>query len=217
MSALELAFRQGATMAEIDIQQTADDDFVLFHDQDLERTSTGCGPLWRHTSQQLRDLDAGSWFEPAFKGEKIPTLAEAVAWCRGKLKLNIELKMHGHERGVVELLASRLAEMELQDHCLVTSFDHGAVFRLSEQMPALPTGLIVGRKDWRDSLARAPVSVLSLEKSLATRDRIGSLRSEGKRVHVWTVNKVAEKNRLQEWGAQVLITNFPGLMTGNQP
>ncbi len=87
-------------MAEIDIQQTADDRFAVFHDDDLDRTTNGTGPLWSKTLAELQTLDAGSWFGPALRRPKpIPSLEEVLAFTRGRLPLNIELKLHGHERG----------------------------------------------------------------------------------------------------------------------
>jgi glycerophosphoryl diester phosphodiesterase len=207
--ALDLAVSLGATMAEIDIQQTADDRLVLFHDDDLDRTSTGTGPLWQKNLDQLKTLDAGSWFSGEFSGETIPTLEEAVALARGRLKLNIELKMHGHERGLENLVSGALRDLACLDWCLVTSFDHGAINRMMDIAPEVKTGYIVGRVGWDDSLLAAGVSVLSLEKSLVTSDRVHGIHSEGKEIHVWTVNEVEEMSRLQSLGVDVIISNHP--------
>ena len=121
LSALHLALDLGATMAEIDIQQTADDGLAVFHDDDLDRTSNGSGPLWRRTLKQLKLLDAGSWFSSEFIGEKIPSLDEVLVAMGGRLKLNIEMKMHGHERDVETLVAHCLQKSNGLEYCLVSS------------------------------------------------------------------------------------------------
>ncbi len=210
IAALELAVRLGAQMAEIDIQQTADDELVLFHDDELGRTSSGSGFLWEHTLAQLKTLDAGRWFSQEFEGERIPTLEEAVEAVRGKLKLNIEMKMHGHERGVEELVAGQLQKLGCLDWCFVSSFDWGAVDRLEELVHGLKAGYIVGRGRWDDGLLDRPVSVLSLEKSLVTRERVQRIHGVGKEVHVWTVDDVKEMERLKGLGVDGVISNFPG-------
>jgi len=212
IAALELAAGLGASMAEIDIQQTVDDQLVLFHDDELERTSSGAGPLWQHTLAQLKQLDAGSWFSSEFTGECIPTLEEAATAMRGRLGLNIELKMHGHERDLAVLVASHLQRLDCLDWCLVSSFDHGVVDELKRLLPQLKNGYIVGRHDWNDDLPASPVSVLSLEKSLVTEERIQKIHGAGKEVHVWTVNEVPDMVRLQKLGVDAIIGNYPDRM-----
>jgi len=91
IAALEKAIAQGAGMAEIDIQQTADDRFAVFHDDLLDRTTNGVGPLWEKTLAELQTLDAGSWFGPGWSGERIPSLEEVLEITRGRLPLNIDL------------------------------------------------------------------------------------------------------------------------------
>lgn len=209
LAALKLALNQGAAMAEIDIQQTADNGLVSFHDDDLDRTSNGSGPLWRRTVQQLKQLDAGSWFSQDFQGEKIPTLDEILTAMRGCLALNIEMKMHGHERDVETLLAQRLQKSDCLEWCLVTSFDHGAIDRLGGLLPGLKVGYIVGRNNWDDTLLDSWVSVLSLDKSLVTVERVLQIHAAGKEVHVWTVNEIEDMLYLRDCGVDVLIGNYP--------
>lgn len=208
IAALKLAVELGATMAEIDIQQTADDKLVLFHDDELQRTSDGCGFLWKQTLDQLKSLDVGKWYSPKFTGEKMPTLDEAVDAVRGQLKLNIEMKMHGHERGLEELVARHLQHLDCLDWCFVSSFDWGAVDRLGALIPELKAGYIVGRGRWDDELLDRRVSVLSLEKSLVTQERVHRIHEAGKEVFVWTVDDLMEIERLKGMGVDGIISNF---------
>ncbi len=207
--ALRKAVRLGADMAEIDIQQTVDDRLVLFHDDDLGRTSDGAGPLWEKTLGQLKGLDVGSWFAPEFHGETVPTLEEALTFARGRLELNIEMKMHGHERDLEHLVANQLRTLDCLDWCQITSFDHAAVDRLLKILPEAKVGYIVGRGHWSDSLLESPVSVLSLERSLVHEERVRRIQATGKEVHVWTVDEVAEMKQLQALGVDALISNHP--------
>ena len=211
LAALELALEQGAAMAEIDIQQTSDNELVLFHDDNLDRTSNGTGPLWKHTLEQLKLLDVGMWFSSKFKGEKILTLEEAVNAMEGRLGLNIELKLHGNERDLEKLVAEKLHQLGCLDWCLVTSFDHETVDRLGRNLPALKAGYIVGKNNWDEKLLKSWVSVLSLEKSLITADLVARVHGVGKEVHAWTVNDRQEMIRLKGWGVDVIISNYPDL------
>jgi glycerophosphoryl diester phosphodiesterase len=212
LAALRLAVKLGATMAEIDLQQTADDELVVFHDDNLSRTSNGTGPLWGKSLQQLRRLDVGSWFSNEFQDETIPTLEKVVQALDGQLELNLELKLHGHERDLEALLANKIEALGCARWCLVTSFDQGVIDRLLDLAPGLKVGYIVEKGGWQGDLLESRVSVLSLEKSLITADRVRRAHAAGKEIHAWTVNKEAEMEKLRTAGVDVLISNHPDLV-----
>ena len=220
IAALEKAIAQGAAMAEIDIQQTADDRFAVFHDDFLDRTTNGVGPLWEKTLAELQTLDAGSWFGPEYAGERIPSLEEVLATTRGRLPLNIELKLHGHERELVELVIRTLHDNNIEDHCLpvslVTCFDHKVAVAVKQADNALTVGAILGRPQYTDGVFNLPVDVLSVEKSLVDKDFMAAARGAGKQVHVWTVNEPEEFRRLIDLGVDAVITNYPDRFPGPQ-
>jgi glycerophosphoryl diester phosphodiesterase len=209
MAALERAIALGADMVEIDVQQTADDRLAVFHDTDLERTSTGTGPLWRRTMAELGQLDAGSWYGPEFAGERIVTLGEVLDFARGRLVVNIEMKMHGHERGVVDLVIGAIHDNNSGDHCLVTSFDHAAAAALKGRSPDLRTGLILGPGPVPAGVFASGADVLSVENSLAIDALFARARRAGQAVHVWTVDDPVRMTELAAAGAEAIITNFP--------
>src|SRR6516225_6317825 len=93
LAALSAAWQAGATVAEIDLRMTADGELVLMHDRTLDRTTTGHGPVSQSSLAELKRLDAGTWFAPAFAGEPIPRFDEVLEWSRGKIGLLVELKI----------------------------------------------------------------------------------------------------------------------------
>ena len=214
IAAVEKAIAQGAAMAEIDIQQTYDDRFAVFHDDLLDRTTNGAGPLWEKTLSELQTLDAGSWFGPEFIGERIPSFEEVLETTRGRLPLNIELKLHGHERQLVELVIRTLHDNNIEDHCLVTCFDHRVAVAVKQADSALTVGAILGRQQYSDGVFNLPVDVLSVEKSLVDSDFMTAAREADKKVHVWTVNDPEEMNRLIGLGVDAVITNYPDRFPG---
>jgi len=213
MAALARAIEMGAEMAEIDVQQTADDRLAVFHDTDLNRTSDGAGPLWRRTMSELQTLDAGSWYGPEFTGERIPTLEEVLDLTRGRLILNIEMKRHGHEfgheRGFIDLVIRALHDNNDGDHCLVTSFDHQVAAAVKERFPGQRTGLIIGPGPMPAEVFTSTADVLSVHQSLANKAFFARARSAGKSVHIWTVDDPARMQELIELGADAVITNHP--------
>ncbi|MDX2320648.1 MAG: glycerophosphodiester phosphodiesterase family protein, partial [Moritella sp.] len=95
LASIKRAADEGLNWVEIDTQLTADGIPVLFHDETVARCTNGSGKLASFTLNELKQLDAGSWFESAFRNEKIPTLEEALQICLEKeLSINLELKIH---------------------------------------------------------------------------------------------------------------------------
>jgi glycerophosphoryl diester phosphodiesterase len=219
ISAVEKAIDMGADMVEIDIQQTADDRFAVFHDILLDRTSSGTGPLWEKTLAELKALDTGSWFGPDWVGERIPSLDEVLEITRGRVSLNIELKLHGHERGVVELAIRALHDNNIEDHCprksLVTCFDHTIAIEIKRANPTLTVGAILGPDEYSTGVFDAEVDVLSMEKSLVDEDFMTLARATGKEVHVWTVDDTDNMRRLIDLGVDAVITNYPDRFPGS--
>lgn len=209
LAAMRLAMSMGAHMAELDVQQTADDRLVLLHDDDLERTTNGAGPLWQKPLAKLKTYEAGAWFAPEFAGEPLPTLEEVIALVRGKMKLNIEVKLHGHERNVAKLVVETIRRENFQNECLVTSFGHELVDEIKALAPELQAGYIFGREEYHEGVFRGPVEVLSVNHYLISPEFMRKARAAGKQVHVWTVNDKPLMQRMSDFKVDAIITNFP--------
>ena len=76
LAAFDLALQMGGRHIELDVHSTSDDHIVVIHDENVERTTNGTGPVANHTLSALKALDAGSWFAPRFSGERVPALEE---------------------------------------------------------------------------------------------------------------------------------------------
>jgi len=92
LAAFKEAIRLGAQMIEFDVALTKDGELVLMHDSTLDRTIDGSGPVKEKTLAELRQLDAGSWKGAQFRGERIPTLDEALEIMPLNIWLNVHLK-----------------------------------------------------------------------------------------------------------------------------
>ncbi len=84
-----------ASAVEIDVRTTKDGVLVSLHDATLNRTTNGQGPVGAVTLAELRRLEAGSWFDPKFKGERVPTVGEIFALCKGQADVMLDLKESG--------------------------------------------------------------------------------------------------------------------------
>src|SRR5215470_1666143 len=127
----------------MDVQQTADGVVVLLHDRDLRRVAGVSRRLDELSYDEVRQLDMGSWFDPAFAGERVPTLADVIGLCRGKIRLNIELKFFGPDRRLAPKVADIVRELDFESECLVTSLNYDALLEAKLRNPRLRTGLTV--------------------------------------------------------------------------
>src|SRR5262245_4017798 len=142
LAAIRAALEAGADRVEVDVLVTRDGVPVLLHDADLDRTTNGRGPVAARTLADVRALDAGGWFDARFTGERVPTLAEALEFCRGRILLNLEIKSEavedreapaGVEAAVVEAIRRARAPAEV----VVSSFDPRALVRVRRLFPEL--------------------------------------------------------------------------------
>jgi len=142
------AFRQGraqgADIIELDVQLTADKHVVVFHDQQLDRTTDGHGLLSAHTLAQIKRLDAGSWFDSHFAGEPIPTLEEVLVWAKDKgVPLFVELKHHEQPDPALDAaVVAALVSHQMLDQVMLISFNHAALYRVKTHNRALSTGAL---------------------------------------------------------------------------
>ncbi|MEG1902741.1 MAG: glycerophosphodiester phosphodiesterase family protein, partial [Clostridium sp.] len=128
MPAFEMAIAEGADFAELDVQQTKDKVLVVFHDDNLARITGQDINIWDITYDELSKLDAGSYLSPEYVGVGIPTLQQVLKTCKGRLKLNIEIKMNGHAtEDFVKQIIDMVTEEGCSNQCILTSFDYGAV------------------------------------------------------------------------------------------
>jgi len=209
MAAFRLAMEMGADMCELDMQQTADDRLVVMHDDMLDRTTNGKGNVWEMTLAELQKYDAGSWFDSRFAGEKLPSLEQVTELVRGKMQLNIEVKMHGHERDVATLVVETIRREKFQNDCVMTSFDWSVVDQIKKMAPDLKAGYIFGWKEFSAEVFAGPVDLLSSHYSLVDSFFLERAHQTGKKVHVWTVNYKWLMRRLIKLGVDGIITNYP--------
>ena len=215
IAAFRLAVEQGADMLELDVRMTRDGELVVLHDRTLRRTTDGSGSVYAWTLKELKKLDAGSWFDPGFAGERIPTLREVLNMLPPRVGLNIEVKTDGQPRFPIErTLVKILNEEAPASGIFISSFDHRFLRRLHALAPELELGALL--IPVRDS-ARSPAS---LHRSLGIRWIVCSgswLRKRfiarahegGLSVCCYTVNTERQLARAVRFGIDAVISNFP--------
>ena len=126
LAALEQAIRDGAPIAEIDVQQLSDGTLIVMHDSNFKRTAGEDVCVWDTEADVLSTLEVGSTFSAAYRGEQIPTLEEMLACAGDRITLMIELKYSGQEYDMV-------------DECIIGSMNRGILQRVKELEPDIST------------------------------------------------------------------------------
>ncbi|MGH7369452.1 MAG: glycerophosphodiester phosphodiesterase [Candidatus Methylomirabilaceae bacterium] len=215
MLAFERAVELGADALELDLHLSRDGELVVIHDETLDRTTNGRGPVHEWSLDELKRLDAGGWFGQAFAGQRIPTLAEVLDRFAGTLPLALEVKAgSAFFPGIEETVVAALRRHSVIEHVAVASFDHVALRRLKEIEPTLRTGmLMVGRPVSVPAIAHAcRADAVALEASFVTETEVGACRSAGLQLVAWVVNEPSRMRRLLALGVDGIITDRPDLL-----
>jgi glycerophosphoryl diester phosphodiesterase len=215
LAAFRAAIETGCDMIELDVHLSRDHRVVVIHDDTLERTTSGGGNVADLGCSELKRLDAGSWFDHRFYGERIPTLAEVLSLARGRILVNIELKKGKHFPYTMEELADRtLREVDqanMSDRVLFSSFDRAAIDRIGEMNPSLPVALITG-KPWvtpEKAGGGKRYPTLNCRITVLIEQNIRRALAEGIRFQAWTVNAQEEMKKAIAFGVDGIITNHP--------
>ncbi len=206
LAAFQRALDDGADGIEFDVHLSRDGVPVVLHDETLERTTNGSGPVANRRAAQLRQLDAGSWFAPEFAGEPLPTLEETLHLLAGRLRLNIEVKDARAGMAVFEVL-KRFDPADV----VVSSFDHRLLLRLRRAAPDLSLAVLAAA-DWHRAVARAETlraCALHVCKELVSRSLLAACRRRQLPVMVWTVDDPGHARTLARLGVAGLFTNDP--------
>lgn len=215
LAAFQKAIEIGSDMIELDVQLSKDGNLVVLHDENLERTTNGRGRVVDSTLQELKKLDAGSWFGEQFSGAKIPTLSEVLDLAKGRVLVNIEIKHPAHgQYPITELADQAFEEVKkagMVNGVIFSSFNPSALEWIKNNEPRVRVALLYHR-DWNslpEITAAKGYLVLNLRHTYLTKTKIAKIHREGMKVNVYTVNSEEELVKFVRWSADGIITNHP--------
>ncbi len=208
-AAYDLALALGAVHIELDVHLSADGHVVVIHDDELERTTHSHGPVAQRTLAELRALDAGSWFSPAFAGQRIPTLEEVLTRWGPRAHLHIEIK--GRTPGLVERTVALVRAHNLANSVTITSFLREALAETRALAPELLTGWLVGEvtEEIIEAALAMGLTQLCPRADVLTPELVRRLHELGLAVRAWGVSDEALMCRVVEAGADGMTVNFP--------
>lgn len=230
MAAFRKAVELGAGFIETDLQLSRDARLVALHDDTLERTTNGRGLVSSKTIEELRKLDAGSWFRTSgresasFAGERIPTVEEILAFGRQhEIGLHLEVKPTGPS-GAEHAIVGALHACNEIARSVVLSFSAGALKRVHQLDPLVMTGFL-----FSDRLPSAVATAVEAgarqllpRQDRVTQELVADAHAHDLRVVAWTADSEADMQRLIAAGVDGIITDYPDrlaelLRTTGQP
>lgn len=212
------ALQQGAHGVELDVMLSKDGELVVIHDFTLGKTTTGAGLVKEHTLDELKQLDAGSWFGEPFIGTTIPTLQEVIDRLPSATLFNIEIKgQYIFTGGVEQAVVDAVVENGLLDRAIISSFNPISLLRVRWADHRVPIALLYSpdlpvflSDGWLVPVLRP--EVLHPRYDMVDEAYMAWTRNKGYRVNVWTVNEAAEMKRLIDLGVDGIITDRPDLL-----
>jgi glycerophosphoryl diester phosphodiesterase len=220
LGGIRQAKREGAAWVEFDVKLSADGQAILMHDDTLDRSTTGTGPVRAMTLDQIRTLDAGAWFGAAWTGERVPTLAEVLTLLLELgMGFNLEIKpCRGREEETARTAVAEVRRAWPADRPapVISSFSPIALAAAKSAAPALARGYLVERLSptWRSEVERLGCSVVHLGWRGLGRSEVQAVKAAGLPLVVWTVNERPRGEELLRWGADSLISDCPGRLAG---
>lgn len=220
LAGITRAFDEGADIVEVDVRVSAGGEAVLMHDENVRRTTDGSGRVSSMSLSRLRKLDAGSWFDARYAGEKVPTLEEALLAAKGRGVLFLDIKSPDMGRAVRRALDRAGAGPEDVWLSQADSLTEAADYRrhvpgapiIWEGVPPediSPEGL--------EALKEKGYAGFDLEEELITRSAVEAIHAAGMFVSAYTALDEETMLRLIELGVDAMETDYPAVLDALMP
>ncbi len=218
IESIRTAADMGVEWVELDVKLTRDQVPIIFHDEELDRTTNGHGLVKDHDWEDLKQLEAGSWFADSFTGISIPTLEQAVEEIihRG-LGLNLEIKpCPGREKETAEVALDVLSRV-WDDHekLLISSFQHVSLETARDMAEGWSRGLLLDKEwppNWAELADYLDAATVNVNGNTVTRDQVEDIIDLNKGILAYTINDPQQARRLFGWGVDGVFTDVPDVI-----
>lgn len=226
LASLQVALDMKVDMIEIDVHMTKDGEVVVFHDEDVSRTTDGSGKIHEMTLEEVKKLDAGSWFSPKFAGERVPTLREAINLVHGSADILIDIKSKGHE--FYDNFAEKIVDIidEKQDNkewCIVQSYEQEYLehaysrdstikmkkLMMGEDESMLLSFYLNSKSFMTNRNKHHFFETINPHYTTLSQRRIFRLHARGYNVHTYVVNEPEDMIKMLNMAVDGIITDYP--------
>lgn len=214
LPAFQTAIDVGADGVELDVRLSADHVPVVIHNVEVDHTTNGSGSVYDLSVEEIKRLDAGSWFDQAYKNVVIPTLEEVLDAIGNKILINIELKASRKENMLVEKVCELIEKMDVSRSVWFSCFNHRYLRKARKILPTIPNGYLFAVRTLLQRIHEksTPIEAVHPYFRIVTQRYVEHLHQRNKRVAVWTVDDVDTALKLKEINVDAIITNDPGAL-----
>lgn len=215
LPSFEQALQKGADGVELDVKLTSDGHVIVIHDSTVDRTTNGKGRVASLALEEIRKLDAGSWFNEQFTGTKVPLLEEVFDLVGKDKLINIELTNYSTPRdGLVIKVCELIKRHNNHPQIIFSSFFSSNLKIASQILPIIPRGLLampglVGLWARSFGFMFGDYQALHPHVSNTSKEQVKRVHRLKRRIHVWTANTPAEITQLKEWDVDGIFTDDP--------
>ena len=224
LAALRCGMQYGFRAVEFDVMLSADEQLILMHDAQFGRTLPGVGEVAQHSLAQLQQLDAGGWHSPAFAGERICTLAQALLFCQEHgIWMNIEIKPSSQACAVRTgqaaatqvsaffdgVLAAHVPGRNARSLPLFSSFSFAALMAAKQAAPGIARGFLLDRiaGDWQGQMQALAAVALHTNHQYLTPALALAVKQAGYGLFCYTVNDPGRAREIMAWGVDGFCTD----------
>lgn len=218
LESIKTAHDMGVDWVEIDVMLTRDFIPVIHHDDTLDRTTNGAGNVADRDWEDIKQLEAGSWFSDGFAGAKIPTLEETLELLIDlDMGLNLEIKpTPGREIETAEVALDYLSRIwDDHDRLLLSSFSHVSLETAMDMAPDWRRALLLETEwppNWKEMADYLAASVININGNTCTREQVEEIIDFGKPILAYTINDPRRARSLYSWGVDGLFTDVPDVI-----
>ncbi|QHI70774.1 glycerophosphodiester phosphodiesterase [Tichowtungia aerotolerans] len=219
LASVRAAIQVGADGCEFDVYRCKSGELVLFHDKKLGRTASGFGKIVETNFDVLQELDAGGWKSPAYSGERIPELRDALqllkdSGCRAVIEIKTD--------GITDQVLKAVQAEDMSDQVAIIAFSENVIRDVRSQAPNLSCAWLYSNTKLKGTAEQKAefiaakahacnATVVNLNQQMLDEALIAALHERGFSVWTWTVDDPGRMRQLRVWGVDVLTTNRPDL------
>lgn len=212
MIAIQKAQEANADIIEIDVRQTKDGEYVIMHDESLQRTANVKRKVGEVDSSYIRQLDVGSYFDRSFDGTPVPTLREVIAYAKEhEIYLNIELKPAKTDQNYLQGILEMIDEYDYVKHCMLASQNYQLLKRAKEQNPQIKTVYIMTMAFGQFGDMEG-IDAFSIKHTYISHNMVSDIHKHGKEVYAWTVRTEEDTKKLLLLDVDSIITDDPEMI-----
>ncbi|XEC92920.1 glycerophosphodiester phosphodiesterase [Paenibacillus tarimensis] len=215
MAAFDLAVSLGSDFIEIDVRMSKDGQLVVIHDETLDRTTNGQGLVNDYTLEELKALDAGSYFDPAKTQESIPTLEEVLERYTGQTGILIELKDPPLYPDMEQKTAGIVTRYMENGNIVIQSFHHESMRTMHALLPEIPIGVLISEQHQPMTVERITelssyATYFNYNFELLDERMVKAIHALNRKVMSWTIRENEQLEQTLKLGVDGIITDYPG-------